>query len=101
MDGIVTRHMVDETGNVSMFETSTPGLRGQSGGPVFSPEGIVYGLQSMTKHIDLNFDVNASVRRGPNEKKVTFTPFINLGVEISSDKILEFLDENGVEYKSV
>ena len=78
MDGIVTRHVVDEEGNISMFETSTPGLRGQSGGPVFSPDGLIYGIQSLTKHIDLNFDVDADVKRGSNTKHVTFTPFINL-----------------------
>ncbi len=100
MDGIVTRHIVAEDGSVSMFETSTPGLRGQSGGPVFSPEGIVYGIQSMTRHIDLNFDVNTYVKRGVNKKKVTFTPFINLGVEVSSDKIIEFLKENNIEFYS-
>ena len=100
MDGIVTRNIVDENGIVSMFETSTPGLRGQSGGPVFSPDGIVYGIQSMTKHIDLNFDVDADVKRGNNIKHVTFTPFINLGVAISSCEIIKFLDENNVEYQS-
>lgn len=101
MDGIMTRHVVDENGNISMFETSTPGLRGQSGGPVFSPEGIVYGMQSMTRHLDLNFDVNADVKRGINKKKVNFTPFINLGIEINSVKIIEFLEENNIEYNSL
>ena len=101
MDGIVTRHIVDENGVVSMFETSTPGLRGQSGGPVFSPDGIVYGIQSMTKHIDLNFDVEATVKRGSKKREVVYTPFINLGIEISSDKIIEFLRENNIEFNSI
>lgn len=101
MDGIVTRLMGDEKGIISYFETSTPGIRGQSGGPVFSPEGVVYGMQSMTKHIDLNFDINSSVRRGATSKKVVYTPFINLGVEVSSPKIIEFLKENNVKFESV
>lgn len=101
MDGIMTRLVIDESGSVSMFETSTPGLRGQSGGPVFSPEGVVYGIQSMTRHIDLNFDVNATVKRGVSKKKVTYTPFINLGVAVSSVKIIEFLEENGIQYNSI
>ncbi len=98
MDGIVTRQIVDEKHEVTMFETSTPGLRGQSGGPVFSPEGIVYGIQSMTKHLDLNFDINKIVKRGIVNKQVTYTPFINLGVCISSTEIIKFLDENNVKY---
>ena len=101
MDGIMTRLVVDEKGIISMFETSTPGLRGQSGGPIFSPSGVVFGIQSMTRHIDLNFDVNTTVKRGISNKKVVYTPFINLGVGISSVKIIEFLKENGVEYSSI
>ena len=101
MDGIVTRHVIDENNVMSMFETSTPGLRGQSGGPVFSPEGIVYGIQTLTKHIDLNFDVDTEVRRGVDNKRVTFTPFINLGVCVSSKEVIKFLDENKVEYQSI
>ncbi len=98
MDGIVTRLISDEKGVISMFETSTPGIRGQSGGPVFSPDGVVYGIQSMTKHLDLNFDIDGSVRRGVNDKHVSFTPFINLGVAISSVKIIEFLKENNIKF---
>ena len=101
MDSIMTRLIIDEKGVVSMIETSTPGLRGQSGGPVFSPEGVVYGIQSMTKHLDLNFDVNTTVKRGVTKKKVTYTPFINLGVAISSVKIIEFLKENNIEFDSI
>jgi len=100
MDGIVTRLIMDENNSLSMFETSTPGIRGQSGGPAFSPEGIIYGIQSMTKQLDLNFDVIGKVKRGFNDKKITYTPFINLGVCVSSTEIIKFLEENGVKYKS-
>ena len=100
MDGIVTRQIVDEKKQVTMFETSTPGLRGQSGGPIFSPEGLVYGIQSMTKHLDLNFDIDKVVKRGIENKKITYTPFINLGVGISSKEIIKFLDLNNIKYNS-
>ena len=100
MDGIVTRLVMDENGNLSMFETSTPGLRGQSGGPVFSPEGLVYGIQSMTSHLDLNFDVDQVVKRGFEEKRVNFTPFINLGLCISSKEVVKFLKENKIDFNS-
>lgn len=100
MDGIVTRRVLDEKNNPSMFEMSTPGIRGQSGGPIFSPEGIIYGIQSMTKQLDLNFDIDGSVRRGIENKKVVYTPFINLGVGISSSEIIKFLNENNIKYCS-
>lgn len=99
MDGIVTRGIVDKHNILSMFETSTPGLRGQSGGPIFGPDGIVYGIQSMTVHLDLNFDVNKTVKRGIENKKVNFTPFINLGVGISSTEIINFLEKNNIEFQ--
>lgn len=101
MDGIVTRGIVDEHNNLSMFETSTPGLRGQSGGPIFGADGVVYGMQCMTAHLDLNFDVNQNVKRGIETKKVNFTPFINLGVGISSTEIIKFLEENSVEFQKI
>lgn len=100
MDGIVTRLVMDENNNLSMFEMSTPGIRGQSGGPIFSPEGLIYGIQSMTKQLDLNFDITGKVKRGIENKEVIYTPFINLGIGVSSKEIIKFLDENGVEYKS-
>ncbi len=100
MDGIVTRHIMDKNKELSMFETSSPGIRGQSGGPIFSPEGLVYGIQSMTKHIDMNFDIDMKVKRGNKLKEVTYTPFINLGVGVSSVEIIKFLDENKIEYNA-
>jgi hypothetical protein len=100
MDGIVTRHVIANN-EVVMIETSTPGLKGQSGGPVFSPEGVVYGIQSMTKHLDLNFDVETTVKRGIEDKNVSFTPFINLGLAVTSEKIIKFLNENNIEHEEV
>jgi hypothetical protein len=100
MDGIVTRHIIDEKGKISMFETSSPGIRGQSGGPIFSPEGLIYGIQSHTKQLDLNFDINTNVKRANIDKEVTYTPFINLGVGVSSKEIIKFLKENNVKYNS-
>ena len=93
LDGMVTRHInlvyKDKIYENAMFETSTPGLRGQSGGPVFSPEGIIYGIQSATSHIDLNFNVESKIN--------TLQPqFINLGIVISSKEILKFLESKNI-----
>lgn len=101
MDGIVSRHIVDENGNITMFETTSPGLRGQSGGPIFSPDGLIYGIQSMTKHIDLNFDINQYVKRGMDDKLINYTPFINLGVGITSLEVIKFLEDNKIEFNSM
>ena len=37
-------------------ETSTPGLRGQSGGPTMDAKGRIWAIQSRTSHYPLNFD---------------------------------------------
>lgn len=102
IDGIVTRHINMNIDNKKydnvMFETSTPGLRGQSGGPIFAPDGLIYGIQTMTSHMDLNFDINTEVKRGNKTKKITSTSFINLGIGISSKEIIKFLEENHINY---
>lgn len=92
LDGIVTRHIMDENGILSMFEMSTPGIGGQSGGPIFSPEGIVYGIQSMTKYMKLPLNlINDKV-------KIDINPYISLGVGISSVEIIKFLEENKIKF---
>ncbi|MBQ9854130.1 MAG: trypsin-like peptidase domain-containing protein [Bacilli bacterium] len=97
LDGIVTRHInlvfEDKIYKDSLFETSTPGLRGQSGGPVFSPEGIIYGIQSATSHIDLNFDVESKL----NKTNIPQPQFINLGIVVSSKEIIKFLESKNIE----
>lgn len=102
MDGIVTRHINLEIDNNRYdnvwFETSSPGFRGQSGGPIFGPDGVIYGIQSLTSHMDLNFDINANVKRGNKIKKVSSTPFINFEIGISSIEIIKFLEENNIQF---
>lgn len=100
IDGIITRTVVDENKNAYAIETSTPGLRGQSGGPIFGPDGLIYGMQYMTKHMDMNIDINMKVKRGVEERKVDYTPFLGLGVGISSTEIIKFLEKNNIEFNS-
>jgi hypothetical protein len=57
IDGMVTRHLASAEGKISGVELSTPGLRGQSGGPLFDQAGLIYGMQSMTNHLHLGFDM--------------------------------------------
>ena len=63
IEGMLTRHVADAQGKIVGFELSTPGLRGQSGGPAFDTEGKVWGMQAQTAHLDLNFDINQKVMR--------------------------------------
>ena len=98
IDGMITRLITDESGTEFAFETSTPGLRGQSGGPVFDKYGNVLGIQSATTSLDLMFDIDTNVIRHNKEVHVSEKQFINLGIAISSKVIMKFLDDNHIKY---
>ncbi len=98
LEGMVTRFLVEDQ-QLFGIELSTPGLKGQSGGPLFDQEGIVCGMQFSTKHLHLGFDlmdkeiiVNTSVR------KVSDYPFLHLGQCIHVEVIKAFLREMKVKF---
>jgi len=98
IEGMVTRHVVDDEGKVFAFEMSTPGLRGQSGGPAFDTDGKVWGLQFATQHLDLNFDIDQEVLRKGVKKHIKDSPFLHVGRCIHVDVIKIFLKENNVVF---
>lgn len=98
--GILTRHVVDEKGRVVGVEMSTPGLKGQSGGPLFDTNGLVYGIQSSTITLPLGFDQeNREIKVNGVSKKVNDYSFIHLGRCVHVDVIKEFMDLHGVKYQ--
>ena len=98
IDGIVTRFVV-ENNILAGIELSTPGLRGQSGGPLFDENAIVYGMQSMTTHLHLGFDIeNLEVMSGAAKKKVSNNPFLHVGRCVHVDRIKEFLQQNNIKF---
>lgn len=98
IEGMITRHLLDNEGQVYGFEMSTPGLRGQSGGPAFDTEGKVWGVQFATKHLDLDFDVDQEVLRKGNKKHVTDSAFLHVGGCIHIDIVKAFMRENNVQF---
>lgn len=98
LEGMITRHLGDE-GKVYGIEMSTPGLRGQSGGPLFDTDGLVYGMQFSTKHLHLGFDLeDKEISIHGKIKKVNDYSFIHLGQGIHVNVITDFLKEKGVKY---
>lgn len=98
IEGIITR-LISQNGKISGIEISTPGLRGQSGGPLFDPDGLIYGMQSSTRHLHLGFDLeNHEVNMGTGLKKVTNTPFLHVGQCIHVKAIKEFLTEHSIKF---
>jgi hypothetical protein len=98
IEGMLTRYLGDEAGNVMGFEMSTPGLRGQSGGPAFDAQGRVWGMQAATNHLDLDFDVNQEVWRNGQTKKVNDSAFLHVGHCIHVDAMKAFLRAHGVGF---
>jgi len=98
IEGMITRRVENDEGNITGFELSTPGLRGQSGGPAFDMDGKVWGIQYKTKHLDLNFDIDQKVMRKGIEKRVTDSPFLHTGRCVHIDVIKSFMKDNNVQF---
>ena len=99
IEGMVTRHFGEAGGKIFGVEMSTPGLKGQSGGPLFDANGIVYGMQSMTNHLHLGFDMNNQEVYSEGRKvKVTNQPLLHVGNCVHVDIIKQFLKENNIHF---
>ena len=99
IEGMVTRHFGDPTGKIFGVEMSTPGLKGQSGGPLFDTAGLVYGMQSRTNHLYLGFDMNNQELFSEGRKiKINNQPLLHVGHCVHVDILKQFLQENNITY---
>lgn len=98
IEGMVTRFLADNSG-IYGIEMSTPGLRGQSGGPLFDDKGTIYGMQFSTKHLHLGFDIiDKDIMVNNQPKKISDFSFLHLGQCLHADVIKNFLRENNVPF---
>jgi hypothetical protein len=72
------------------IETSSPGLRGQSGGPLFDTRGRIWGI-----HLPLGFNPEIEIAG----TKTPVPQFINLGLAVHVGTLIGILDEVGVAYE--
>lgn len=100
IEGMITRFIGDKKGKISGIELSTPGLRGQSGGPLFDTQGRIIGMQSRTKHLHLGFDIEEKdiIAHGKS-KKVNDYAFIHLGECVHVSVIKDFLRQHQVKFE--
>jgi hypothetical protein len=100
IDGIVTRFIGGQSAaDIIGIEMSTPGLRGQSGGPLFDVDGKVYGMQFATNHLHLGFDMkDKEIIRDGKKNKISNYPFLHVGLCIHVNKIKEFLIQHNIEF---
>lgn len=98
IEGMVTRFLSEEN-RIAGIELSTPGLRGQSGGPLFNADAVVYGMQYSTKHLHMGFDlVNREILIDNQAIKVSDYSFLHLGQCVHVDVIREFLREKNIRF---
>lgn len=90
-DGIFTRNVnmvsPDKSQLARFLETSTPGLRGQSGGPIFDKQGHVWAMQSLTQSLPLGFAPTVT----DGNRKIVEHQFMHVGWGVHVAEIVEFL----------
>ena len=99
IEGIYTRNVEvekpkDAKYEIKFLETSSPGLRGQSGGPIFDVKGTVWAIQSKTVHFPLGF----SPKVKKNGREVEENQFLNVGWGVHPETLLAFLTDNGIKF---
>ena len=91
--------LVGKDNKIVGIELSTPGIKGTSGGPLFDENGLIYGVQSLSKQYHLGFDIiDESALVNGEYKQVSNYPFISLGECVSLNIIKEFLNEHKIKY---
>lgn len=99
IDGIYTRSVLtgkskDGKYECKYLETSSPGLKGQSGGPIFDEKGTIWAIQSRTQNYALGF--SPTIER--NGKKVEENQFLNVGLGVHHDLILDYFRDNNIKF---
>ena len=96
-EGILSRMheivLIDPTGNplppppfpLRMIETSSPGIKGQSGGPIFDQQGSIWAIQSATTSYPMDFSIKVE-------------QFYHVGVGVSTAPILGLFDQLKIKY---
>lgn len=80
--------------DMRFVETSTPGLKGQSGGPIFDSAGHIYAMQTKTEHLALGFHPTAQY----DGSTVVENQFLNVGVGVHVGTILAILEDRKIPY---
>ena len=90
IEGIFTRTIVMDDGlsSAEFVETSSPGLRGQSGGPTLDMNGRIWAMQSRTNHYPLGFSPKVPNQRNEEHQ------FLNVGWGTHAKTIIDLLETN-------
>jgi len=98
VEGIFTRQVFQKIDDwehaypAAFIETSSPGLRGQSGGPIFDVNGTVWGIQSQTQHFELGFQPKTGDGQVEHQ-------FIGVGWGTHPAGVVGFMKSHGVDFR--
>lgn len=102
-EGIFTRnvniafdHNISKPPYELMFiETSSAGLKGQSGGPIFDVNGYIWGIQSQTRHYPLGF--SPEVPNGKHGEKEH--QFLNIGWGVHIKTLIGAMNDLNIKHE--
>jgi hypothetical protein len=101
IEGIYTRYVEvsqNPAGYRNMYlETSSPGLKGQSGGSILDTKGTVWGIQSRTMNLSLDFDPEVPDGKGGVTKRREHQ-FLNVGWSTHPETVAGLLKEKGIAH---
>jgi hypothetical protein len=99
IEGIYTRNFLkgksQDGMDILFLETSSPGLKGQSGGPIFDHEGVIYAVQSQNLTIPLGFTGTAQIN---GKGTVEENQFLNLGIGVHPKTLEILLNRYNISY---
>ena len=101
-EGIHTRNVISKVENIPpgepeplFIETSSPGLKGQSGGPIVDVQGRIYAMQSRTMSFDTGFRPEYEVEG----RSMTEPQFINLGWGVHVKILIDVMRKMNVSFR--
>lgn len=71
---------------LNQIETSSAGILGQSGGAIFDKNGTIWGIQSLTRSFQIDFNLKVQ-------------QYYHVGVGVHAETILGFFKANGVKHQ--
>jgi len=98
-EGIHTRIVLNVSADgkqqTKLLETSSPGLKGQSGGPIFDRDGRVWAMQSRTQSLPLGFAPEII----DGNRKIVEHQFMHVGWGAHVEEIIKICKDFGVVIK--
>ena len=99
VEGIYTRDLRagrsrDGKYEIKFLETSSPGILGQSGGPIFDVKSSLWGVQSRT---DM-YPLGPATEDGPGKERREEPAYFSVGVGIHPELLIGFLLDNDIPF---